>query len=122
MPRSSNYARIKAQVLDICARIPEGRLTTYAAIGDELDVPARHVAYILASLGEAERATVPWHRVLAEDGSLVRRRHDEHAARLADEGVDPGELDERFVRVLLDAEHRSDPATPLERTPEPRPG
>lgn len=119
MARSASYARIRTQVLDICARIPEGRLTTYAAIGDELEVPARHVAYILASLGDADRDAVAWHRVLAEDGSLVRRRADEHAARLRAEGLAPEDLDRRFVHVPLDAEHRADPATPLERAPAP---
>jgi methylated-DNA-protein-cysteine methyltransferase-like protein len=123
MARSANFARIKAQVLDIVARVPEGRLTTYAAVGDELAVPARHVAYILASLAEDDAAAVPWHRVVAEDGGLgTGRRLPERRDRLTVEGFllrgdTVVDLDARFVHVALDAEHRLHPDTPLDREP-----
>jgi methylated-DNA-protein-cysteine methyltransferase related protein len=120
---SPNVARIRAQVLDVCARIPAGALTTYAAIGDELAIPARHVAYVLATLPDAEADAVPWHRVVAEDGGLGRGpRASAKGARLAAEGVAVrggrvADLDARFVRLALDATHRADPATPLGRSP-----
>lgn len=62
------YARIRGDVLAIVASIPEGRIATFAGIGAHLDVMPRHVAYILAMLTEIEKATLPWHRVVAADG------------------------------------------------------
>ncbi len=117
MARSPNYARIAAQVFDITSRIQAGRLTTYAAIGDELEVPARHVAYILARMDD-----VPWHRVVREDGGLTGARQQEQRTRLEHEGVRVtrhrvDDLGERFVQLRLDAEHRADPSTPLGRSP-----
>ena len=64
------YARIKADVLAIVAAIPAGRIATFADIGAHLDVMPRHVAYILATLADIEKATLPWHRVVAADGRL----------------------------------------------------
>ena len=118
MSPSPHYARIRAQVHDIVERIPVGRLTTYAAIGDELAVPARHVASILARTD-----AVPWQRVVAEDGALAARRRDEHRARLEAEGVAVSGgrvrgLDQRLVAVVLDETHRAHADTPLGRAPE----
>ena len=124
VPRSANFARISAQVLDVVARIPRGSVTTFAAIGDELEVPARHVAYVLATLDDDVREAVPWHRVVAEDGGLGSRAAlaEARAARLEAEGVPVTggkveDLTARFVHVLLDEEHRADRATPLARRP-----
>jgi methylated-DNA-protein-cysteine methyltransferase-like protein len=64
------FARIKGDVLRIVAAIPHGRVVSFAEIGAHLDVMPRHVAYILATLSEIERATLPWHRVVAADGRL----------------------------------------------------
>jgi len=62
------FARIRGDVLAIVAAIPPGRVATFAAIGAHLDVMPRHVAYILAMLSDIEKATIPWHRVVAADG------------------------------------------------------
>lgn len=64
------YARIKGDVLAIVATIPAGRIASFADIGAHLDVMPRHVAYILSMLSEIEKATLPWHRVVAMDGRL----------------------------------------------------
>jgi methylated-DNA-protein-cysteine methyltransferase-like protein len=69
------FARIKADVLRIVAAIPQGRVATYAAIGAHLDVMPRHVAYILATLSDIEKATLPWHRVVAADGTTGVAKH-----------------------------------------------
>lgn len=83
MAGSPNFARIDAQVRDILERVPPGRVTTYAAVGEELDVPARHVAHLLMHADD-----VPWHRAVAVDGALTRgRRRREHERRLTAEGV-----------------------------------
>ena len=67
---SAFFARIKADVLRIVAAVPEGRVVTFAAIGAHLDIMPRHVAYILATLPDSEKATLPWHRAVAADGRL----------------------------------------------------
>jgi hypothetical protein len=58
MAGSPFYARIRADVLAILRAVPTGRAVTYADIGAHLDVPARHVAYILSQLADAEAAGV----------------------------------------------------------------
>lgn len=64
------FARIKADVLAIVAAVPQGRVVTFADVGAHLDVMPRHVAYILVQLSEMEKATLPWHRAVAAEGTL----------------------------------------------------
>jgi methylated-DNA-protein-cysteine methyltransferase related protein len=68
------YARIKRQVLQITASVPQGRVVTYKDISAWLDVVPRHVAYILARLDADEQAQIPWFRIVPENGVLVRKR------------------------------------------------
>jgi methylated-DNA-protein-cysteine methyltransferase-like protein len=91
MPRSSTFARIKSEVLAVVAEVPEGRVTTYGAIGGHLGVSARHVAHALASFTAEESRRLPWFRVVASKGFVsttklgaVGRRQ---IARLRAEGV-----------------------------------
>lgn len=67
--------------------IPSGSVATFTDIGGHIDVMPRHIAYILRMLDPVARETVPWHRVVSADGSLLAALLDEQAARLADEGV-----------------------------------
>lgn len=62
------FARIKADVLRIMASVPAGRVAVLAEIGAHLDVPPRHVAYILATLPDAEKAMLTWHRAVGPEG------------------------------------------------------
>ncbi len=88
MAGSAAYARIKSDVLDIAGRIPAGRVATYKHIGLHLKVMPRHVAYILATLEDLERETVPWWRVVADGGAIGRhQRRDEQMQRLRAEGI-----------------------------------
>lgn len=70
MPTSPFYARIKAQVLQLTAAVPVGRVCTFQSMGEYLDVMPRHVAYVLSQLDADEQQRVPWYRVVAADGSL----------------------------------------------------
>jgi methylated-DNA-protein-cysteine methyltransferase-like protein len=91
MAGSPNFKRIKSEVLGIVQDIPRGHLSTFAAIGNELDVVPRHVAYILAMLTDDERKTLPWHRVLSAIGTINRSKHgrgEEQAHLLALEGFE----------------------------------
>jgi methylated-DNA-protein-cysteine methyltransferase-like protein len=91
MAKSAAFARIKAQVLQVTASIPAGKVCTYQSIGAYLDVMPRHVAYILAQLDPATKFAYPWYRVVAGDGTLgVTKRGPDGATQaelLAGEGV-----------------------------------
>jgi methylated-DNA-protein-cysteine methyltransferase related protein len=68
MARSGVRVRCKSQVLAVIAAIPEGRVTTYGAIGRYLQVTARQVALVLATLTAEQSARLPWFRVVAANG------------------------------------------------------
>lgn len=91
MPKSPAFIRVKEQVLQIVAAIPEARVSTFQSIGEHLDVVPRHVAYILSQLSPNEKTFYPWHRVVSQDGSLgaAKRNPDgrSQADLLADEGI-----------------------------------
>jgi methylated-DNA-protein-cysteine methyltransferase-like protein len=70
MPTSPFYARIKAQVLQLTAAVPAGRVCTFQSMGEYLDVMPRQVAYLLSQLDAEEQQRVPWYRVVAADGTL----------------------------------------------------
>lgn len=70
MAKSEAYARIKADVFTIVRAIPRGQVTSFALIGEFLDVVPRQVAFLLALRNDAEREESPWHRVVGTDGSL----------------------------------------------------
>ncbi len=80
------YARIKADVLAIIRAVPSGRVVSFTDVGGHLDVMPRHVAHILATLDEMERATTPWHRAVRADGSMSTKPA-EQAVLLAAEGA-----------------------------------
>jgi methylated-DNA-protein-cysteine methyltransferase related protein len=90
MPKSPKFVRIKQDILRMIAEIPEGRVSTYGRIGSELNVMARHVAYILAMLTEDEAEGIAWYRVVGEDGlvkSTKRRPASVQKSLLAMEGI-----------------------------------
>jgi methylated-DNA-protein-cysteine methyltransferase related protein len=84
-------SRLKAKVLAVVARIPEGRVTTYGAIARRLRVGPRQVAFVMARLTPDESANLPWFRVVAANGvvSSVKRGQvgRRQVARLRDEGI-----------------------------------
>lgn len=90
----ATYTRMNNDILAVVRAIPSGRVTTVEAISQFLDVPARHVNYLLARRFDADREASPWHRVLAHRGAIGRVLHDargrSQAELLADEGVDVG--------------------------------
>jgi methylated-DNA-protein-cysteine methyltransferase-like protein len=83
MSPSPNYARIKAEILEVMRAVPPGRLVTFAEIGSFLDVMPRHVAYILSQLNTEESVSIPWHRAVGKKGELKPYQ----AALLKKEGI-----------------------------------
>jgi methylated-DNA-protein-cysteine methyltransferase-like protein len=91
MASSAALLRLKTRVLEVVAAIPEGRVTTYGAIGRRLNVTARQAAFVLARLTAEESEEFPWFRVVGAKGFVssmklgaVGRRQ---IARLRAEGV-----------------------------------
>jgi DNA transformation protein and related proteins len=70
MPKSPAFARLQRDILRLCAVIPAGRVCTYADLGAVIEVPARHVAYIVSRLDDATRAQYPVHRLVGAGGKL----------------------------------------------------
>ena len=108
MPKSPAFIRIKADVLKIVAAIPKGRLCTFRAIAEHLDVMPRHVAYILTMLSDEEKSTLPWYRVVADDGGLGAAKFSadgrHQSALLVDEGIAASTqtITAGFERALID--------------------
>ena len=77
-----------------------GDVVTYGEVAAEAGVPgaARAVGRILARSG----SRYPWWRVVTASGRLVPGHEEEHARRLAAEGVEVGD-----GRVRLRAQRRS---------------
>lgn len=65
MAGSPFFARIRGDVLAILRAVPPGAAVSYADIGAWLDVPARHVAYILKMLPDPEAEGVDPERAVA---------------------------------------------------------
>jgi alkylated DNA nucleotide flippase Atl1 len=90
----ASYTRMNNDILAVVRAIPVGRVTTVDAISQFLDVPARHVHYLLARRFDADREASPWHRVLAHRGAIGRVLFDakgrSQADLLAADGVELG--------------------------------
>lgn len=91
MAKSPAFQRVKTEVMAVAGAVPPGRVTTFAAIGEHLDLSARQVAYLLALRNDEAREAVPWHRVVGEGGALGRPKRsaagESQAELLAAEGV-----------------------------------
>jgi methylated-DNA-protein-cysteine methyltransferase related protein len=91
MARSAAALRLRSRVLAVVAAIPEGRVSTYGAIGRHLKVTARQVAYVLATLTAEEAQGLPWFRVVAANGVVssikVRGVGRRQIERLRTEGI-----------------------------------
>ncbi len=90
--KSSTFARMKQALLAQVALIPSGRIATIGDVAASLNIPPRHVAYILASLTIDEAALVPWFRVVPTGGKFPvgakqTARQVEQLGLLAAEGV-----------------------------------
>ena len=69
-PKSSAFARIRAEVIRLLALIPPGKFTTYGSIAVHMNVVPRHVASVLSRLTEEESAALPWHRVVGAEARI----------------------------------------------------
>jgi DNA transformation protein and related proteins len=86
MTGSPAFQRIQRDVLRLCSTIPAGRVCTYTDLGAVMDVPARHVAYIVSRLDDAMRAQYPVHRLVGAGGKLPAKPATV-TAQLTQEGI-----------------------------------
>ena len=119
---------VQTCALPIClvAQIPGGRVATFSGLGGAIDVPARHVAYIVSRLDASARASLPLHRLVSDSGALQKKFMTEHTAALTTEGVVVmrGAVTQ-LAEFKFDFAHDSIRAARVERTtrpPERRPG
>lgn len=87
MAGSPAFQRIERDVLRLCATIPAGKVCTYADLGAVIDVPARHVAYVVSRLSQADRVQYPVHRLVGAGGKLAAKPAD-LASLLGAEGIE----------------------------------
>ncbi|MEK7954032.1 MGMT family protein [Luteolibacter soli] len=81
MPKSTTFARIRAEVIRLVALIPEGRFTTYGSIAVHMNCNPRHVAQTLSGLTREEAQDLPWHRVVAAEGRISQSMDPKLAAK-----------------------------------------
>lgn len=87
MSNGAAYVRIKRDILALVARVPTGYVVTHKQIAVQLKVSPQHVATVVAGLDDADRARVPWWRIVADGGAIGRHpRRDEHFEKLTAEG------------------------------------
>jgi len=76
MAKSRAFALIKIDILKIVNCIPKGKLTSYKAIGNYMDVVPRQIAYIISTLSDEEKDSYPWYRVVGEKAKLGKVKFD----------------------------------------------
>lgn len=96
---------IRAKVYEIVKQIPEGKVTTYGAIGKKLSISPRVVGYAL-HINSSDK--VPCHRVVNHEGRLAPTfafgGFKEHRIRLEKEGVtfkDDTHVDKKNIIIQL---------------------
>lgn len=90
-PPSIAFKRIRAEVIWLVGLVPEGKFTTYGSIAVNMNVMARHVAFVMSRLTEEESERLPWHRVVGADARISPKMDAELARvqreRLEKEGM-----------------------------------
>jgi DNA transformation protein and related proteins len=70
MANSPAFQRIERDTLALSSSIPRGKICTYELLGAAIDVPARHVAYIVSRLDDTQREKHHTHRLVGKAGKL----------------------------------------------------
>ncbi len=96
MSASPAFARISRDVLRLVSTVPLGRVCTFADLGAVIDVPARHVAFMVSRLDAADRAQFPVHCLVgaggvvsakAKSAKAISAKAIEQLAKLQLEGI-----------------------------------
>lgn len=84
---------MRAELLRRVQAVPAGQAVALPALAASLNIPPRHVAYILSQLSADEQEIVPRHRVVPKDMRFPKKRtlaQELQIARLAQDGLHPG--------------------------------
>lgn len=67
---SAAYANMRKALLNMIEEIPKGYVVEFATIAAALNIPSRHVAYIISQLKSEELELLAWHRVIPKSGDF----------------------------------------------------
>ena len=86
---SPAFINMRRALFDAVRQIPPGHVAELSDLALALNIPARHVAYLLARLTPDEAELVPWQRVVPRAGDFgpVQKRsarQKDQRAKLAD--------------------------------------
>ena len=86
-----NDKAIVNQIYDLARAIPEGRVSSYGALGARCEPPIS--GYICGRIMNRAHYDVPWWRVVAKDGALPVSKRSPHLAQtqrrtLEEEGIE----------------------------------
>ena len=89
---SRAFQSMKKALLRQLAAIPCGKVVGLDEMAVAMNVPARHLAYIVSQLSDDEQEMVPWYRMVPAGGRFppVAKRTERHKTqilRLADDGL-----------------------------------
>jgi len=102
LPEPDEAKRTREQVIEGCRAVPNGRVTSYSALGASCDPPIS--GYICGRVMGQIMDGAPWWRVVGKDGRLpISKRSPNHSReqreKLEAEGVrfdDEGVIERRF--------------------------
>lgn len=104
MPKKGSpiFQRIRKALLDLVKDIPFGKVATVSSLAEALNIPPRHVAFILSGLIPSEQMLLPWHRVIPTKRDLGNRNNraqklETQLSQLVAEGIKL--QDHRFVEL-----------------------
>jgi methylated-DNA-protein-cysteine methyltransferase related protein len=77
MPKkgSPTFQRIRKAVLDLVKEIPFGKVVMVSSLAEALNIPPRHVAFILSGLTPSEQILLPCHRIIPAKRDLGNRNN-----------------------------------------------
>lgn len=93
MPKPSPaFQAMKRALFEQLSAIPRGKIVMLDQMAVAMNIPPRHVAYMVSQLSEAEREMVPWHRLVPSGCTFPTERKRsprqiEQLRLLAHEGV-----------------------------------
>jgi methylated-DNA-protein-cysteine methyltransferase related protein len=86
-----NNPSLKTKIIELANQIPVGKVVNYGKIGNILGVSGQLVGFMLSGMKESEWEELPWHRVVAKDGTIssakLRFKGDLQKRLLESEGV-----------------------------------
>lgn len=89
---SPAFQAMKRALFEQLSAIPRGKIVMLDQMAVAMNIPPRHVAYMVSQLSEAEREMVPWHRLVPSGCTFPTEskrspRQIEQLRLLAHEGV-----------------------------------